>query len=366
MNVINRYRRTSERKRGFRGSRLAGFGVRQMRAGECQFPAVVASRLERLSRTNGGCTTMLDIVSNPNIPDDRRSPCGTVLSSPKIRARQIKDSDLTAVANLLTRGFPRRTHSYWVQALGRLTSHPHPAGLPKYGYLLECDNRAVGVILLIFSAIQSGDQWTTRCNVSSWCVEPAFRSYAPLFINQAVMRKNITYVNISPATHTLPILEAQGFTRYSNGQFVSVPALSSALGGPRARIQKGDLRPDANFEDFEWKLLVTHAEYGCITLWCTTPERAYPFVFLPRIVKGCIPCTQLIYSRNIEDFVRFARQLGTFLALRGRPVVLIDSNGPIRGLAGTYRDGNSPKYFKGPPCPRLGDLAYTEAAMFGM
>jgi hypothetical protein len=26
----------------------------------------------------------------------------------------------------------------------------------------------------------------------------------------------------------------------------------------------------------------------------------------------------------------------------------------------------APKYFKGPEKPRLGDLAYTEAAMFGM
>jgi hypothetical protein len=33
---------------------------------------------------------------------------------------------------------------------------------------------------------------------------------------------------------------------------------------------------------------------------------------------------------------------------------------------GKYFDGVAPKYFKGPTRPRLGDLAYTEAAMFGM
>ena len=34
-------------------------------------------------------------------------------------------------------------------------------------------------------------------------------------------------------------------------------------------------------------------------------------------------------------------------------------------LPGIYLDGR-PKYFKGPDKPRLGDLAYTEAALFGM
>jgi hypothetical protein len=50
--------------------------------------------------------------------------------------------------------------------------------------------------------------------------------------------------------------------------------------------------------------------------------------------------------------------------LRGRFFVLIDAKGPIHGLVGTYFDGIAPKYFKGLGPPRLGDLAYTETAMF--
>jgi hypothetical protein len=37
--------------------------------------------------------------------------------------------------------------------------------------------------------------------------------------SQAIKHKNVTYVNISPALHTRPIVEAQGFSRYGNGQF---------------------------------------------------------------------------------------------------------------------------------------------------
>ena len=89
-------------------------------------------------------------------------------------------------------------------------------------------------------------------------------------------------------------------------------------------------------------------------------------MFRPRLVKGVIPCAQLVYCRDVDDFVRFARPIGRFLARRGQALVLIDANGPIPALIGRYFDAKMPKYFKGPDRPRLGDLAYTEAAMFGV
>jgi hypothetical protein len=52
--------------------------------------------------------------------------------------------------------------------------------------------------------------------------------------------------------------------------------------------------------------------------------------------------------------------------MRGRPVIILDADGPIAGLAGRYFADTTPKYFRGPAAPRLGDLAYTEAALFGI
>jgi hypothetical protein len=68
----------------------------------------------------------------------------------------------------------------------------------------------------------------------------------------------------------------------------------------------------------------------------------------------------------MEDLVRFSKPLGRFLLSRGKPLLLIDANGPIPGLRGKYVEGAAPKYFRGPEPPRLGDLAFTEAAMFGL
>jgi hypothetical protein len=85
-----------------------------------------------------------------------------------------------------------------------------------------------------------------------------------------------------------------------------------------------------------------------------------------RLIRKIIPCFQLAYCRDISDFVHFARPLGRYLALHGRPLVMMDANGPVEGMVGGYFEGVRPKYFKGPNPPRLGDLAYTETSLFGI
>ena len=53
----------------------------------------------------------------------------------------------------------------------------------------------------------------------------------------------------------------------------------------------------------------------------------------PALVKRAIPCAQLIYCRDVGEFVRFAGPIGRNLARRGKPFVIIDSNGAIPGLS---------------------------------
>jgi hypothetical protein len=283
---------------------------------------------------------------------------------PKIRCRQIADGDLDALAGLLKRGFgARRTHAFWRHVLASLETRAVPAEMPRYGYLLENAGVPIGAILLICAAAPGGD--APRANVSSWYVEPTFRSYAPLLVAQALKRRHVTYLNVSAVPHTWPILEAQGYRRYSSGVFVAVPALQRS-GSDDMRLLAADQRPDAPHTAFERDLLVEHAGYGCVSFWVVTRERAHPFVFRPRIVRSVVPCAQLIYCREIADLVRFAGPIGRLLARRGRPFVVVDANGPIEGLRGRYFENTMPKFYRGPVQPRLGDLAHTETALFGM
>jgi hypothetical protein len=282
-----------------------------------------------------------------------------------IRSRQIGEADIPAVADLLAGGFKTKPRAFWSHVFARLNEHSTPLGFPKYGYLLENGGSAVGAIIQIFTAIPGSDGTRIRCNVSSWFVKDPFRSYASLLVSKALSHRNVTYVNVTPASHTLSIIEAQGYSQYSRGLFVAIPVLRFPARGTRVTAVKFDGSRPEPIDSFEHRLLVDHAKYGCLSLWCRTAESAYPFVFRPRVHKG-IPCVQLVYCRSLDQFVQFAGSLGRFLIARGRLLVVIDSDGPVPGLIGKYFRVEKPKYFKGPDRPGLGDLAYTEVAMFGV
>jgi hypothetical protein len=285
-----------------------------------------------------------------------------------LRCRAIAACDLADVIALLAKGFGfRRNRAFWRHVMATLQRFPAPQGLPQFGYLLEQDGRPVGVLLLICSMPGTGsNQQSIRCNLSSWYVEPSFRSYATLLAAQAMRHKAATYLNISPATNTMAIIRAQKYVRYSSGLFIATPALQRRSTSEDAAIAEADGDPGPPFRPCERDLLVRHGEYGCLSFWCVTGSRAYPFVFRRRLAKGVLPCAQLIYCRDIADVARFAGLIGCYLLRHGCPLVLIDANGAVPGLLGRYFDGLMPKYYRGPDPVRLGDLAYTEAALFGM
>jgi len=285
----------------------------------------------------------------------------------KIRCRQILDTDIPAIVGLLAKGFPERGRPYWLRGLQRQREHQAAFDYPVYGYLLESEDIPVGIVLLLFASVDAGGKSTMRCNISSWYVEPAFRSHATLLISFALRHKEVTYLNISPAKHTWSTVEAQGFRRYSSGQFLAAAALSRT-GGAQVRELRQGASPQAYASIPDGELLIAHAGYGCLSLLCTAADSAHPFVFLPlKTKKGplSIPGAQLIYCRDIADFTRFAGALGRFLLKHGLMFVALDANGPIDGLIGIYRESRGRKYFKGPNAPRLGDLAYTELVLFG-
>jgi hypothetical protein len=279
---------------------------------------------------------------------------------PHLRCRQIRPADLEAVADLLTRGFRNRSREFWAARLERLSEHPAPPDHPKYGYIMECEGVPVGVILLIFSAVARGAETKIRCYVSSLYVDPEFRGHAAMLASYALRYRHVTYMNVTPPRYTWPMLQAQGYERYCSGRFIAAPALSTGCGGAELAALKA--RPDRRLPPLESELLLRHVQFGCISVTCSCAGEAHPFVFAPRR-KGLLRYARLVYCRRAEDFIQFSGVLGRFLAKRGILLVVLDANGPIKGLIGIYL-GGSPAYFKGPDPPTPGDLAYSPGVVF--
>jgi hypothetical protein len=286
--------------------------------------------------------------------------------SSHLECRLIDEDDRDQVVACLDRGFPRRGGDYWTQAFERMSSRQPVDDCPRYGCLLEASGTVVGVLLQLFSRYPTEEVETIRCNLSSWCVDPAYRSYAMKMAASALKRKDVTYTTISPAPRTWSAVEAMGFRRFCNGQFVFAPAVTS-FHRKGAVFQYSEDIPEAMLlSPNERGMLSEHARLGCQSMICTEDGQAFPFIFLKRrVMRGLAPCWQLIYCRSIDDLTRWAGSLGRYMLRAGVALCVADSNGPLPGLAGHYFPDCGPKYFKGPSPPALGDLSFTEFAVFG-
>jgi hypothetical protein len=234
-----------------------------------------------------------------------------------------------------------------------------PSGYPRYGLLLESEARVVGAILTIYSSVPAEGGLAVRCNLSSWYLDPEFRTYAPLL---ASFRDSaVTYVNISPAPNTWATIEAQGFGCIREGWFLSVPALSRGKQAARTLPLSG-----APHDLPERTLLEEHAALGCTVLLLETAGEYLPFVFAPRpLLHRAVPGIKLAYCRDFSDYVRFAGTIGRYLLLRGMPAVVVDNDPRVRDLTGFPIERTRRYYVRGPHPPRSGDLAYTETVFFG-
>jgi hypothetical protein len=298
----------------------------------------------------------------------RTAPSGvdSISHANDIRVRRIGSDDVPAVAAILHHGFPDKSKDYFLAALHRLSVHEPPEGTPQYGFLLQAGTKVVGALLTIFSLADSGEDQSVKCNVACWYVFPEYRVYAPLLVLQVGRNPAVTYTNISPAVGTWKTIEAQGYRRFSTGAFAGIPALAP----PCRHVKVSGIAVPAEGADrlapHELRILRDHAQFGCISLVCLTAEGAYPFVFRRRRVsRFLLPCAQLIYCRDLKDLSQFAGPLGRFLALRGMAWMLVATPQPIGKMMGKYFQSKLPMYFKGPTRPATGDLAYTEAALFG-
>ena len=98
---------------------------------------------------------------------------------------------------------------------------------------------------------------------------PRYRAYAPMLVAQALRHKDVTYLNVSSAPHTRPIIEAQGFSRYTDGVFVALPLLKVCLAA-RTTVLPAQGKPPAAADPLDREVMAQHVAHGCIGLWCVS------------------------------------------------------------------------------------------------
>ena len=267
----------------------------------------------------------------------------------RVQCRPIAQNDLEGLADLLTRGFPGTRRDYWTAGFARWNTLPAIAEMPRYGYLLDTGFGPAGAILMISS--RRGAHVVS--NLCGWHVDPQWKGHAGLLISMATKFRQVTYLNASPAPKIWRALQAQGFSPYNFGR-TAVFALPGR-GAVSERIP--DDLPEA-------QLLRDHRAMGWMSLTVEKDGIVSPFVLAPRhLDKPKVPVMDVMFCRGAGDLRRCAGALARHFLPRGKLGFLID--GDMESLLSHYAEGREPRYFKGPYRPVLGDLAYTEKAIFG-
>ncbi len=283
------------------------------------------------------------------MPDSNAPPVAAA-----IRCRLITDADLAAVADLLARGFPERTVTWWQAGLDRLKALP-AGDHPSYGYLLEDGAHIGGVLLTLYAPGLDAP----RCNLSSWYVEPDYRHLAMHLDRAATRDRATTYVNVSPAEHTRKLIQALGYVSLNEDTVIALPWLSAVRG---VKAEPYTPAHDKVLTPHEARLARDHMLWGCIILVAGKKLFVFQHKPLPGLPRGAV---HVLYASSNDDLTRLAGPLGRALLRHGIFVWKIDGASAPRGLVGRLFKGRSARWAKGPNPPARNNLSYTELAVFG-
>jgi hypothetical protein len=260
-----------------------------------------------------------------------------------VNLRDITFNDLKAVLELLCEGFPRRSPAYWQVALNQMSTRALVPGYPRYGYLLESDDRPQGVLLLLTTTIDA----VVRSNLSSWYVRKPYRGSAIHLFQHATREKGGVYLNLSPSDKVLPIVQAFGFKPYTNGTLLFTPRL--LLGSHNSDV----------------RVLGSCQENGCEGFFLEDNLGTMKVLYRIKKLKSMVPAARLVYG-DPKRLSAAGPAVSRALIRRGLPIAMADAPlgfEPPRGIV--LMPKREIRYSKRGAPPAVGDLRETEIAVFG-
>jgi hypothetical protein len=274
--------------------------------------------------------------------------------------REITDDDLEAICELLIEGFPLQSEGYWTRGLANLGSLRAVEGFPRYGYLLDADDAAQGVLLTITS--DHGVDGV-RTNLSGWYVREGYRHFATFLFQHALKLKNTTFLNTSPSARVLPIVKAFGFEPFTSG--VMMLDLRRAIRGRSSRggVQRLGIGDLDDLSEPEGVIAEDHLRMGCDVLWLETDVQGGLLIHRRKWIRRFLPCSQVILA-DPGLMTELAGPVMRALAIRGSVLALCDvDHTPEAAIKRVFPQGI--RYFKGADAPPVANLSYSEFAVFG-
>src|SRR5688572_18142205 len=146
------------------------------------------------------------------------------IMTPRVEIRDAVAADIEAVANLLAAGFRQVPVAFWRTML---TTPWLPAeSIPDIGAVVVSGGEVVGFLGAKYSNRQVGKRLERFCNVFAWYVAEEYRRYSLSLLSFVLRRPNLTFVNVTPASHVLPLFERLRFVLADEHRLICTPSLN--------------------------------------------------------------------------------------------------------------------------------------------
>ena len=235
----------------------------------------------------------------------------------------IRDEDLSEFCRFLTENLSReRTAEAWAEAFRQ----PWCRDKPNNGFLLRHEGKVVGGIGAIYADRTIRGQECRLCNITSWCVQDAFRSMSMRLALAVTSQPGLHCTDLTPTEVVSKMLQFLKFKPMDERHaiFVNRPAAPRWLGGARivtdlarigAFLSPADAKALRDHRHLKW---LRHLAVGRESAWCHV-------VWKPTRLRNIAGAMVLAVS-DPEVFLRFRAGVGSHLLLRhGLPYLRIET-----------------------------------------
>jgi len=190
------------------------------------------------------------------------------------------------------------------------------------GYALTDRGRVVGFLGYLFSSREIQGRPTRFCNLSSWIVEPEYRSDSLKLLMPALKLREHTVTNLTPRPSVAKILEKVGFRELETGVRVVLPV--PWVGGRNCDVTTDREEIAKSLGRREAVLFRDHADLPCGHVLLRDSGRSCYLVHTKRRYRGI----DFTHVHHVSDPDLLAGNVGSVRGilsrLNGTPVTMID------------------------------------------
>jgi acetoacetyl-CoA synthetase len=195
---------------------------------------------------------------------------------------------------------------------------------PDLGAVIAAGTEIVGYLGAMYSNRVVAGRQERFCNVFGWYVKPEYRHYSVSLLSFLVRRPGLTFFNVTPADHVLPIFKRIGFTLADEFRYVCKPGVG-ALVGSRSKVRvvrEEDVNEDL-LGSLQFQIFQDHFGHT-IRRFVFTAADEVCLIFTKRMYWSQVrfPRTEFYYASNPEFFARHFQSILPALLRRDKTVAL--------------------------------------------